>query len=46
MENKMIEVKDNFWNKLKRFFQKIILRNKNNLTNSEIKSFDEIKKSL
>ncbi len=45
MENKMIEVKDNFWNKLKRFFQKIILRNKNNLTNSEIKSFDEIKKA-
>lgn len=42
MDNKMIEVKDTFWNKLKRFFQNIILRNKNNLTNSEIRSFDEI----
>ena len=45
MDNKMIEVKDNFWNKLKRFFQNIILRNKNNLTNSEIRSFDEIEEA-
>lgn len=45
MDNKMIEVKDTFWNKLKRFFQNIILRNKNNLTNSEIKSFDEIEEA-
>ena len=45
MDNKMIEVKDTFWNKLKRFFQNIILRNKNNLTNSEIRSFDEIEEA-
>lgn len=37
MDNKMIEVKDTFWNKLKWFLQNIILRNKNNFTNSEIR---------
>lgn len=45
MDNKMIEVKDTFWNKLKQFFQKIISRNKNNLTNSEINSFHEIEEA-
>ena len=43
MNNKMIKVKDTFWNKLKRFFQKFFLRNKNNLTNPQIRAFDEIK---
>lgn len=45
MDNKMIEVKDTLWNKLKRFLKKIILRNKNSLTNSEIRAFDEIEEA-
>ena len=42
MDNKMIEVKDTFWNKLKRFFQRNFLNNKNKLTLEESKTINEI----
>lgn len=42
MENKMIEVKESFWNKFKKFFRKVFLGNKNDLTNDEIEAVDKI----
>ena len=42
MKNEMIEVKNSFWSKLKKFFLEIILGNKNNLATDEKKSVYEI----
>lgn len=42
MENKMIEVKESFWNKFKKFFRKVFLGNKGVLTNDEIETVDKI----
>lgn len=42
MDNKMIEIKDSFWHKLKKFFQRIFLNNKNQLTLEESKTINEI----
>lgn len=42
MENKMIEVKESFWNKFKNFLKKVFLRNKGDLTNDEVEAVDKI----
>lgn len=45
MNNKMVEVKESFWDKFKNFFRKIFLRNKNAFTNQEQRITEELDKS-
>ena len=42
MDNKMIEVKENFWDRLKKFFKRVILREKVDLTTEEEKNVEDI----
>ena len=44
MDNKMIEIRESFWDKFKSFFKKIFLRNKNVFSNEEQKTVEEIDK--
>ena len=44
MDNKMIEIRESFWDKFKSFFKKMFLRNKNAFSNEEQKTADEIDK--